>query len=220
MPRVERAKNPSIEQLQQAQAQHRLVMETPQIPPFDQGNLNALTDHLEKLASLENRRQKAKEKSKLAIDADEKAQVQAAEADFRAKQKKLSQSDAARMLRQFEQTRWMRILLGALAQGAVLSLFFTLLDLALIHGVWHWSPLALLTPPLFWTILMWSNAPPVFTNSPAPKRARKLARALGRRMETAGLYSLVARPWLTAVVLWKMPKQVWQTYKAQKAAGK
>ena len=67
MPRVERAKNPSLEQIQQAQAQHRLVMETPQIPPFDQGNLNQLTDHLEKLASLENRRQKAKEKSKLAV---------------------------------------------------------------------------------------------------------------------------------------------------------
>jgi hypothetical protein len=219
MPRVERAKNPSLEQIQQAQAQHRLVMETPQIPPFDQGNLNALTDHLEKLASLENRRQKAKEKSKLAADADEKAEVQAAEADFRAKQKKLAQSDAARLLRQFEKVRWTRILAGAFAQGAVLSLVISLLWLALFRE-WSWSILALLTPPLFWVILMWGNAPPVLTNSPSPKRARKLAKALGRRMETAGLYSLVARPWLTAVVLWKIPKQVWLTYKSRKAQKK
>jgi hypothetical protein len=220
MPRVERAKNPSIEQIQQAQAQHRLVMETPQIPPFDQGNLNQLTDHLEKLASLENRRQKAHQKSKLAVDADEKAQIQAAEADFRAKQKKLAQSEAARLLRQFEKIRWGRILAGGLAQGVVISLFFSLLDIALIHGVWHWSPLALVTPPLFWFILMWSNAPPVLTSAPSPKRARKLARALGRRMETAGLYSLVARPWLTAVVLWKMPRQIWQARKSGKAQKK
>jgi len=217
MPRVERAKNPSIEQIQQAQAQHRLVMETPQIPPFDQGNLNQLTDHLEKLASLENRRQKAQQKSKLAVDAEEKAQILASEADFRAKQKKLSQSEGARLLRQFEKIRWARIVAGGFAQGAAISLFFSLLDLALIHHAWHWSPLALVTPPLFWVILMWGNAPPVFTNAPSPKRARRLARALGRRMETAGLYSLVARPWLTGVVLWKMPKQVWQVYKSRKA---
>ena len=219
MPRVERAKNPSLEQIQQAQAQHRLVMETPQIPPFDQGNLNALTDHLEKLASLENRRQKAQQKSKLAADADEKAEVQAAEADFRAKQKKLAQSDAARMLRQFEKIRWGRILAGAFAQGAVISLVVSLLWLALFRQ-WSWSILALLTPPLFWVILMWGNAPPVLTNSPSPKRARKLAKALGRRMETAGLYSLVARPWLTGVVLWKMPRQIWQAYKSRKALKK
>ena len=50
MARFERQKNPTMEQLQQASAQHRLVMETPQIPPFDQGNLSTLTDHLEKIA--------------------------------------------------------------------------------------------------------------------------------------------------------------------------
>ena len=87
MPRVERAKNPSLEQLQQAQAQHRLVMETPQIPPFDQGNLRVLTDHLEKLASLENRRQKVRQKSKLAIDNEEKAAIRASETDLRARQR-------------------------------------------------------------------------------------------------------------------------------------
>ena len=47
MPRVERTKNPTLEQIQQAQAQHRRIMETPQIPPFDQGNLSLLTVHLE-----------------------------------------------------------------------------------------------------------------------------------------------------------------------------
>jgi hypothetical protein len=36
-------------------------------------------------------------------------------------------------------------------------------------------------------------------------------------METAGLYSLVARPWLTAVVFWKVPRQIWTVYKARKA---
>jgi len=192
-------------------------METPQIPPFDQGNLSLLTDHLEKIASLENRRQKAKQKSKFAADADEKAEVQAAETDFRAKQKKLAQSDAARLLRKFEMTRWSRILAGSLAQGVVLSLFISLLWLALAR-VWSWSPLALLTPPLLWITLMWGQAPPVLSRSPSPKRARKLARALGRRTETAGLYSLVARPWLTAVVMWKMPRQLWAAYKARKAA--
>ena len=219
MARVERAKNPSLEQIQQAQAQHRLVMETPQIPPFDQGNLNQLTDHLEKLASLENRRQKVQQKSKLAVDADEKAEIRAAETDFRGKQKKLAQSEAARLLRQFEKIRWGRILAGAFAQGAVLSLVASLIWLAVFRE-WSWSILALLTPPMFWVILMWGNAPPVLTSSPSPKRARKLARALGRRMETAGLYSLVARPWLTAVVLWKMPRQVWQAYKSRKAQKK
>ena len=219
MPRVERAKNPTLEQIQQAQAQHRLVMETPQIPPFDQGNLSVLTDHLEKLASLENRRQKVKQKSKLAADAEEKADVLSAEADFRAKQKKLAQSDAAQLLRQFEMVRWGRIVAGGFAQGAVLSLVASLFWLALFRE-WSWSPLALLTPPLFWAILMWGQAPPVLTRSPSPKRARKLARALGKRTETAGLYSLVARPWLTAVVAWKMPRQIWQAYKSRKAQKK
>jgi hypothetical protein len=216
MPRVERAKNPTLEQIQQAQAQHRLILETPQIPPFDQGNLSLLTDHLEKIASLENRRQKAQQKSKLAADADEKTEVQAAETDFRARQKKLAQSEAARLLRKFEMTRWSRILAGSLAQGAVLSLVISLLWLALARE-WSWSPLALLTPPLLWITLMWGQAPPVLSRSPSPKRARKLARALGRRTETAGLYSLVARPWLTAVVVWKMPRQLWAAYKARKA---
>ena len=218
MPRVERAKNPTLEQIQQAQAQHRLIMETPQIPPFDQGNLSLLTDHLEKIASLENRRQKAKQKSKFAADADEKAEVQAAETDFRARQKKLAQSEAARLLRKFEMIRWGRILAGALAQGIVLGLVTALLYLALSR-TWSWSlfSLFLITPPLLWITLMWSHAPPVLSRSPSPRRARKLARALGRRLETAGLYSLVARPWLTAVVVWKMPRQLWMTYKARKA---
>lgn len=219
MPRVERAKNPSLEQLQQAQAQHRLVMETPQIPPFDQGNLRVLTDHLEKLASLENRRQKVRQKSKLAIDNEEKAAIRASETDLRARQKKLAQSDGARLLREFELVRWARVLAGALGQGVVISLLVSLLWLALFRE-WGWSILSLLTPVVFWIILMWNNAPPVLTSSPSPKRARKLARALGRRTETAGLYSLVARPWLTAVVLWKMPRQVWQAYKARKAQRK
>lgn len=219
MPRVERTKNPTLEQIQQAQAQHRLIMETPQIPPFDQGNLSLLTDHLEKIASLENRRQKVKQKSKFAADAEEKADVQAAEADFRAKQKKLAQSEAARLLRRFEMIRWGRILAGSLAQGAVLSLVISLLWLALARE-WSWSPLSLLTPPILWITLMWGQAPPVLSRSPSPKRARKLARALGRRVETAGLYSLVARPWLTAVVVWKMPRQLWMAYKARKAQKK
>ena len=88
MPRIERAKNPSLEQIQQAQAQHRLVMETPQIPPFDQGNLSVLMEHLEEVASLENRRQKAK----LAGDSERMKEIQTA-------QRKLAQSDPARLLR-------------------------------------------------------------------------------------------------------------------------
>ena len=218
MPRIERVKNPTLEQLQQAQAQHRMP-EAPQIPPFDQGNLSVLTDHLEKLASLENRRQKVKQKGKLAADADEKAETQAAETDYRAKQKKLAQSEGARLLRQFEKIRWERILAGAFAQGAVLSLVVSLLWLALFRE-WSWSILTLLTPPLFWVILMWGHAPPVLTGSPSPKRARKLAKALGRRTETAGLYALVARPWLTAVVIWRLPGQLWTVYKARKAQKK
>src|SRR3990167_5748365 len=85
MPRIERQKNPTLEQLQQAQAQHRLVMETPQIPPFDQGNLSALMDYLEKVASLETRRQKAK----LAGDSERMTEI-------RANQKKMAASEAAR----------------------------------------------------------------------------------------------------------------------------
>ena len=209
MPRIERAKNPTLEQIQQAQAQHRLVMETPQIPPFDQGNLSLLMDHLEKAASLENRRQKAK----LAGDAGRMAEIRAA-------QQKLAQSDAARLLRRFEVIRWGRILAGALAQGAALSLFFTLSDLALIHRQWHWSPLSLVTPLIFWVIVIWRYAPPVWGKSSSPKRARKLARALSRRTETAGFYSLVARPWLAAVVFWKLPRQLWLSYKARKSPKK
>jgi len=208
MARVERQKSPTVEQLQQAQAQHRMVMETPQIPPFDQGNLSALMDHLEKMASLENRRQKAK----LAGDMDRVAEM-------RASQAKLAASENGRLLRQFEMTRWGRILAGALAQGAVFSLFVSLIQLAITRE-WSWSPLSLITFPILWVVMMWGVAPPVFGPSAAPKRVRKLARALGRRTQTAGVYSLVARPWLTAVVLWKMPGQVWTAYKARKAAKK
>ena len=209
MPRIERAKNPTLEQIQQAQAQHRLILETPQIPPFDLGNLSVLMDYLEKVASLENRRHKAK----LAGDRERIAEL-------RATQQKLAQSESARLLRRFERIRWGRILAGALAQGVVLSVVFTLLDLALIHGQWHWSPLSLMTPPIIWITLIWSLAPPVLGGSPSPKRARKLARALSRRTETAGFYSLVARPWLTAVILWKLPRQLWQAYKSRKPKKK
>jgi hypothetical protein len=205
MARVERQRNPSIEQLQQAAAQHRLVMETPQIPPFDQGNLSALMEHLEKGASLENRRLKAK----LAGDTERMAEVQAS-------QKKLAQTEGAKMLRSFEKTRWMRILAGAAAQGAAISLFLSLVDLA-ITRTWGWYPLSFLMLPILWVLLMWNLAPPVFSATSAPKRARKLARALGRRMQTAGVYSLVARPWLTAVVLWRMPRQLLAAYRARKA---
>ena len=210
MPRIERQKNPTLEQVQQAYAQHRLVMETPQIPPFDQGNLSSLMDYLEKIASLENRRQKAKQSGDV-----ERA------AELRANQKKLARSDPARLLRKFELTRWGRVLAGALAQGVVLSVLITLLWLA-ITGGWSWSPLALVTMPILWVVVMWNLAPPVFGASGSPKRARKLGRALSRRTQTAGVYALVARPWLTAVVLWKLPRQVWTSYKARKAskAGK
>ena len=208
MARIERQKNPTLEQMQQAQAQHRLVMETPQIPPFDQGNLSALTDYLEKAASIENRRQKAKR-------AGDKERM----AEIRANQKKLAESDGARLLRHFEMTRWGRILAGAAAQGAVLSLLMSLLQLAFTRS-WGWYPLTFLLMPILWVVLTWSLAPPVFSASGSPKRARKLARALGRRMQTAGVYALVARPWLTAVVLSKMPRQLWMAYRANKAARK
>jgi hypothetical protein len=208
MARLERQKNPSIEQMQQAAAQHRLVMETPQIPPFDQGNLSVLMDHLEKMASLENRRQKAK------LSGDSERMT-----EFRASQKKLAASDGARQLKNFELTRWSRILAGALAQGAVLSLVVSLLHLAFAR-TWSWSPLALLLMPIMWLVLMWNLAPPVFGTSGSPKRARKLAKALGRRLQTAGVYALVARPWLTAVVLTKMPRQFLAAYRARKTGGK
>ncbi len=205
MVRVERQKNPTIEQMQQAQAQHRLVMETPQIPPFDQGNLSTLMDYLEKIASLENRRQKARQ----AGDPERAAEL-------RANQKKLGRSEPGQLMRTFEITLWGRVLAGALAQGAVLSLLLSLLLLA-ITGAWAWSPLALVIMPLMWVVLMWGVAPPVFSASGSPKRTRKLARALSHRAQTAGVYSLVARPWLTAVVLWKAPRQLWTLYKARKA---
>jgi hypothetical protein len=74
--------------------------------------------------------------------------------------------------------------------------------------------------PVLWIILIWNLAPPFFSVAGSPKRARKLARALGRRMQTAGVYSLVARPWMTAVVLWRLPRQLLAARRAQKAAGK
>jgi len=205
MARLERQKNPTLEQMQQAAAQRRLVMETPQIPPFDQGNLSVLTDHLEKMASLENRRQKAK----LAGDTERIEEI-------RASQKKLALADGARQLKAFEQTRWMRVLLGAAAQGAVLSLFFSLLHLA-IARTWGWYPLTFIMLPILWVMLMWNLAPPVFSSTPSPKRARKLAKALDRRLQTAGVYALVAKPWLTAVVIGKLPKQLLAAYRSRKA---
>jgi len=208
MARVERKRNPTLEEIQQAYAQRRLVMETPQIPPFDQGNLSTVMEFLEKIASLENRRQKAK----LSGDSERATEM-------RANQKKLAESDQGRMLRKFEMTRWGRILAGALAQGVALSLFISLLQLA-ISRHWHWSPLSLVTVLMIWIILMWGLAPPVWSITGSPKRARKLARSLGRRTQTASLYALVARPWLTAVALWKLPPQLWAAYKAQRAKTK
>jgi hypothetical protein len=208
MARLERQKSPSLEQIQKAYEQRRLVMETPQIPPFDQGNLSVLMEFLEKVASLENRRQKAK----LAGDQDRVAEM-------RANQKKLAQSEQARLLRTFERTRWGRVLAGALAQGTVLSIFVSLLQLLLTRQ-WHWSPLTFVSIPILWGLLMWSLAPPVLGTAGSPKRARKLSRALSRRTQTAGVYALVARPWLTATVLWKLPPQLWAAYKARKAGKK
>jgi hypothetical protein len=165
-----------------------------------------ITDHLEKMASLQNRRQKAK----LAGDNDRMGEI-------RTNQKKLAQSEGARQLRRFEVTRWTRILAGAAAQGAVVSLFFSLLHLA-IARTWGWYPLSFFLFPITWIILMWNLAPPVIGSAASPKRARKLAKALGRRMQTAGVYALVARPWLTAVVLGKMPRQLLAAYRSRKAA--
>ncbi|OFV93846.1 MAG: hypothetical protein A3F68_08080 [Acidobacteria bacterium RIFCSPLOWO2_12_FULL_54_10] len=195
-----------MEQIQQAQAQHRLVMEPPQIPPFDQGNLAVLIEFLEKMASLENRRQKAK----LAGDPERMNEIKAA-------QKKLAQTEQWALLRKFELVRWGRILLGALAQGAVMSVVITLIYYAFARQ-WSISPLTLILFPLMWVFLIWNIAPPVMTVTGSPKRARKLGRALSRKTQTAGVYALVARPWLTAVVFWKMPRQLWQAYKAEKAA--
>ena len=208
MARVERKKNPTLEEMQQAYAQRRMVMETPQIPPFDKGNLSAVMEFLEKIASHENRRQKAK----LSGDTERVSEI-------RANQKKLADSQQGRLLRHFEMTFWGRVLGGALAQGLALSLFISLLQLAITRH-WHWSPLALVTMPIMWIVIMWGLAPPVLSTSASPKRARKLARALTKRTQTASLYALVARPWLTAVALWKMPPQMWQAYKAQKGSGK
>jgi hypothetical protein len=208
MARIERQVNPTAEQLKAAQAQHRMVFDAPQIAPFDQGNLSALMDYLEKIASLENRRQKAK----LSGDSERVAEIEAM-------QKKLPGSEGALMLRKFEMTRWTRVLLGAFAQGVVLSLLISLLAFAFTR-TWTWSPLSFVVMPIMWVILMWNLAPPVFETAPAPKRARKLAKALGKRMQTAGVYSLVARPWMTALVLWRIPQQMLSVYRANKAAKK
>lgn len=208
MARVERKKNPTLEEMQQAYAQRRLLMETPQIPPFDQGNLSTVMDFLEKIASLENRRQKAK----LAGDT-------ARAGEMRANQKKLASSEQGQLLRKFERTRWGRIVGGAFAQGVVLSVLISLIQLALSRH-WHWSPLSLVVIPITWVVLMWGLAPPVLSASSSPKRARKLARALSRRTQTASIYALVARPWLTVMAIWRLPPQIWAAYKAQKASGK
>jgi hypothetical protein len=208
MARVERKRNPTLEEMQQAYSQRRLVMETPQIPPFDKGNLSTLMDFLEKIASLENRRQKAK----LSGDTDRVEEL-------RSNQKKLSASDQGQLLRNFQSTFWGRLLAGALAQGLSVSLLISLLQLAITRH-WHWSPLSLVAIPLIWVMLMWGLAPPVWSTSASPKRARKLARTLSRRTQIASVYALVARPWLTAVAIWKLPPQLWTAYKSRKAGGK
>jgi hypothetical protein len=208
MARIERQINPTAEQIKAAQSQHRMVFDAPQIAPFDQGNLSALMDYLEKIASLENRRQKAK----FSGDTERVSEIVAS-------QKKLANSEGAQMLRKFETTRWMRILAGAIAQGLVLSLLISLLAFAVTRS-WTWSPLSFVVMPIMWIILMWNLAPPVFELAPSPKRARKLAKALGKRMQTAGVYSLVARPWMTLLVLWRIPKQLLAVYRANKAAKK
>lgn len=204
MVRMERKRNPTLEEMQQAYAQRRLVMETPQIPPFDQGNLSTIMDFLEKIASFQNRRHKAR----LAGDTERAAEL-------RANQKRLAGSEQARLLRSFELTLWGRVLAGALAQGIALSVFTSLIELAVTHH-WHWSPLSVVTFPIVWIVIVWNVAPPVWRTSTSPKRARKLARALSRRQQTASLYALVAKPWLTAVAIWRLPPQLWSAYKAQK----
>jgi hypothetical protein len=208
MARVERKRNPTLEEMQQAYSQRRLVMETPQIPPFDKGNLSTVMDFLEKIASLENRRQKAK----LSGDSERVEEM-------RSNQKKLSASDQGQLLRKFQSTFWGRLLAGALAQGLSVSLLISLLQLVITRH-WHWSPLSLVAIPLIWVMLMWGLAPPVWSTSASPKRARKLARTLSRRTQIASVYALVARPWLTAVALWKLPPQLWTAYKSRKAGGK
>ena len=208
MARLERKKNPTLEEMQQAYAQRRLVMETPQIPPFHQGNLSMVMDFLEKIASLENRRQKAQQSG----DSERVAEM-------RASQKKLAASEQAQILKKFELTFWGRVVGGAVAQGVVLSLLISLIQLAITRH-WSWSFLSLVTIPIIWVALMWGLAPPVWSTTASPKRARKLARTLSRRTQTATVYALVAKPWLTAVALWKLPPQMWAAYKAQKAAKK
>ena len=153
MARVERKRNPTLEEMQQAYAQRRLIMETPQIPPFDRGNLSTVMDFLEKIASLENRRQKAK----LAGDSERIAEM-------RTNQKKLASSEQGQLLRQFELTFWGRVLAGAFAQGVVLSIFISLLQLAFSRH-WHWSPLSMVTVPIIWVVLLWGLAPPVWSTS-------------------------------------------------------
>lgn len=208
MARLERKKNPTLEEMQQAYAQRRLVMETPQIPPFHQGNLSTIMEFLEKIASLENRRQKARQSG------DSERVV-----EMRGSQKKLAASEQAQLLKKFEMTFWGRVLAGAVAQGIALSLVVSLIQLAITRH-WSWSFLSLVAVPIIWTALMWSLAPPVWSTSSSPKRARKLARALSRRTQIASVYSLVAKPWLTAVAIWKLPPQLWAAYKAQKAGKK
>src|SRR6266478_8723908 len=153
MARVERKRNPTLEEMQQAYSQRRLVMETPQIPPFDEGNLSTVMDFLEKIASLENRRQKAK----LAGDTERVEEM-------RVNQKKLSDSDQGRLLRKFQSTFWGRILAGAFAQGLSISLLISLLQLAITRH-WHFSPLSLVAIPLIWVMLMWGLAPAVWSTS-------------------------------------------------------
>ncbi len=182
MARVERKRNPTLEEMQQAYSQRRLVMETPQIPPFDEGNLSTVMDFLEKIASLENRRQKAK----LAGDTERVEEM-------RVNQKKLSDSDQGRLLRKFQSTFWGRILAGAFAQGLSISLLISLLQLAITRH-WHFSPLSLVAIPLIWVMLMWGLAPAVWSTSASPKRARKLSRTLSRRTQIASVYALVLDP--------------------------
>ena len=208
MARLERKKNPTMEEMQQAYAQRRMVVETPQIPPFDQGNLSTIMDFLEKIASTENRRSKAK----LAGDKERMDEMKAA-------QGKLASTDQGQLLRKFEVTFWSRVMLGAFAQGAAFSLFISLIQLAITRH-WSWSPLSFIMLPMIWTAIMWGMAPPVFTIATSPKRARKLAKALSKRTQVASIYALVAKPWLTAVAMWKLPRQVISAYKAQKAATK
>ena len=60
----------------------------------------------------------------------------------------------------------------------VLSLVVSLLGYAITRN-WSFSPLSFVIMPIMWIILMWNLAPPVLDSRPSPKRARKLAKALG-----------------------------------------